>query len=98
MFTVDQYADERPRPGLPEAFARYYSIVSMLWGDYTWLENTKDLRINFNRIVTVFGFSVAQIVMAVFLEPFILVWTFLSLSALSNMFVYEAFVKDYSWD
>ena len=69
-----------------------------MWGDHTFLIDKNDLKINLVRMMNVFAFSCLQIFVSVALEPVILGWAFLGLTALFNIFIYEAFVKDFSWD
>jgi hypothetical protein len=46
-----------PNKGIPTSFAKAYNIHSLLWGDYSYLENPDDLKISLTNMIFYFWFS-----------------------------------------
>lgn len=53
----DPWGVIRPKKGLPTDIAKMYSIMGLLWGDYTYLIDRTDLSISLTHLVVVYWFS-----------------------------------------
>lgn len=86
----------RPQKGLPTLLAEMYSIMALLWGDYTYLVDRTDLSISFTHLVVVFFFSVFQVVIGPVLDVPMIIWGVVSLFVFIVLLVYELSVNDYT--
>ena len=102
---VDQTATEldpvdakRPRIGLPSSIAEIYNLYSLLWGEYTYLEDKTDLSISFLHMLKLWAFGWFQLSISAIADPVMLIWSFFSLGALINVIVYDILVLGISFD
>lgn len=86
-----------PKEGLPTSFAKAYNIHSLLWGNYTYLEDKDLLRIDLTQMVMYLWFSIVQLAMSFLLEPILWVWSILSTFSLSSIIFYEIFFLELSF-
>lgn len=87
-----------PKEGLPTTFAKMFSIMSLLWGDYTWIEDKNDLSISFKHMLILLWFSWYQVIVSVALEGMFFVWGFFAAFFFGIIIVYETSVMDYSFE
>ena len=86
----------RPAKGLPTLLAEMFSIMALLWGDYTYLVDRTDLSISFTHLVVVYFFSVFQFVIGPDLDVPMLIWGVISLAVFSVLLIFEITVMDYT--
>jgi hypothetical protein len=78
--------------------ATRYQIKSLLFGDYTWLDNKKDLQVNIEGMLVLFAFDVVQIFTSFVLDAAMIVWGWYSSIMVIGIVLYEVLVLDISFD
>ena len=86
----------RPRKGLPTLLAEMFSIMALLWGDYTYLVDRTDLSISFTHLVVIYFFSVFQFFVGPALDIPMIIWGVISLFVFTVLLIYELSVTNYT--
>lgn len=86
----------RPAKGLPTLLAEMFSIMALLWGDYTYLVDKTDLSISFTHLVVAYFFSVFQFFVGPVLDIPMIIWGVISLFVFTVLLIYELSVTNYT--
>ncbi len=78
--------------------ARRYMIKSLLFGDYTWLDNKNNLEVNIEGMLVLFFFDIVQIFTSVILDFAMIIWGQFSFIMVFGIVLYEVLVLDISFD